>query len=170
MTGSNYLTLWLNYENKIEDIRSRFLIIAGLLFTLQSGIFALMLDKILLNEKFRDKSLLWRAFLVEIILIALSILIHRLFNIISESYTRHIDTNIQRSKFVVNKSVEPHKYESIKEFKEDINKHLAIHYHPQNHDPKDPIKQTRKIYLTLFLATIGVPILHIIILTCTDLI
>ena len=51
LTQSDYLTLWLNYEDKIDELRSRFLTLAGLLFALQSGIFSLMLDKIYLSDK-----------------------------------------------------------------------------------------------------------------------
>ena len=49
VSGNNppldYLTLWLNYENKLDVLRGHFLTIAGLLFTLQAGVFVLMLDK-----------------------------------------------------------------------------------------------------------------------------
>jgi hypothetical protein len=65
----DYLTIWLNYENKLDELRGRFLTIAGLLFTTQAGVFVLMLDKI-----FDIDDLSWCLILADIIIVVISIL------------------------------------------------------------------------------------------------
>jgi hypothetical protein len=97
----DYLTLWLSYESKIEELRNRFFTIAGLLFTLQSGIFALMLDKIFLSDKPLQPLLALQA---ERCLKRLSVLILLFFILISFTYIHHIKRNVHRSEVVVAQS------------------------------------------------------------------
>src|SRR5262245_51907201 len=90
----NHLTLWLNYEKKLDDLRGHFPIFAGLLFTLQSGIFTLMLDKIFLSDKHSSEHSLAERFLI-----ILSIFTGIFLFFIAYHYNKHIKNNIKRSKF-----------------------------------------------------------------------
>ena len=96
---SNCLTLWLNYENKQDQLRSQFLTIAGLLFALQSAIFVLMLDKIILSDKALNTAQTSQA---KDTLIVLSVLILIFFIVISFMYVFHINRNFDRANNVVN--------------------------------------------------------------------
>ena len=144
------LTLWLNYENKIDELRSRFLTIAGLLFTLQSGIFALMLDKIFLSDNRPSLALS-----AEVYLVILSILTLIFLFIISSLYKSHIEANSHRSAFVVEKS------NAIRVFKNEVKNYLhekSPKY--ENRSLTRVIYEVWLIYGVLFLCTVGMPILR----------
>ena len=144
------LTLWLNYENKIDELRSRFLTIASLLFTLQSGIFALMLDKIFLSDK---PSLL--ALPAEIFLVIISVLTLVLLFIIGSLYGSHMETNCHRSDFIVGKS------NAIKEFKKNLEKYLRCKQPKyKERTLKGVIYHVWVMCGLLLLFTIGVPVLR----------
>jgi hypothetical protein len=143
------LTLWLNYENKMEELRTSFLTIAGLFFTVQSGIFVVMVDKIFLSEK-ETLLLLFPG----IMLILLSILVFIFFSTVSSLYQQHIKNNEHRSKFVTD-TYDRNKY--IQEFSASVTVYLkkqSPHYKTQESDRV--IKQVRNIYNVLFGATLVV--------------
>jgi hypothetical protein len=143
------LTLWLNYEDKIDALRSHFLTIAALLFALQSGIFALILDKIFLSDKTLSPFLALRA---EIVLIILSVLLLAFFIVIYNTYTHHINRNVHRSEFVASQS------KNICKFKNEVNKRPNTKSPSQS--PNAVIHLAYMIYLILFLSTVGIPILR----------
>ena len=148
----NYLTLWLNYEKKIDDLKGHFLTFAGLLFALQSGIFALMLDKIFLSEKQSPQQLP-----AEYLLIALSVLTFIFFFSATIHYASHIKNNIKRSGFVQRQDA------NITEFKEKQERDIrGDKYREESHRNRSPhtdsvIFAAAFIYGFVFLATIVIP-------------
>ena len=148
-SGLDPLTLWLNLENKLDELRSRFLTIASLLFTLQSGIFALMLDKIFLTDT--PPALAASA---EVLLIVLSVLGFIFLFTTSAHYASHIDTNELRSRFVAES-------DAIRQFTQDLRIYLqtkSVHHEPRN--PKGVVRVVWGIYGVLFLLTVGLPVLR----------
>lgn len=143
------LTLWLNFENKMDGLRSRFLAIASILFTLQSGAFALMLDKVFFNS--------FQCLSAEILLIILSLLVLIFLLFVYVMYSSHIDSNKLRSDFVAAQS------HAIKQFKYHVGKYLQQKL-PKHKEKslKDILYQVLFIYGILFLLTVGMPLLHII--------
>jgi hypothetical protein len=115
LTHSDYLTLWLNYEAKIDALRSSFLTIAGILFALQSDVFVLMLDKLFDTEELSS-----RLFLLDITIVSISILIWKFLSNISEHFTTHINRNVERSRFSVESSDPNRTPKNIEIFKEYI--------------------------------------------------
>lgn len=164
-TLSDYLTLWLNYENKIEALRSRFLTIAGLLFTLQSGVFVLLVDKIA-----DDKGFSWSLFSAEILLVIISMIIYRFLSIITDSYTKHIDNNVQRSANTVKESKDKFlDLKGLEGLKERIEKSPKVNSSNQvSQDQQDSqsatyvIKQTQCIYRCVCGLTNLTIVVHII--------
>jgi hypothetical protein len=74
MLKFDYPMLWLNYEDKMDELRNRFLTIASILFAVQVGIFALIVDKIILTEA-KNGTLESRHFIAGIVLIIFSVII-----------------------------------------------------------------------------------------------
>jgi hypothetical protein len=164
----DYLTLWLNYENKLDELRGHFLTIAGLLFTVQAAVFVLMLDKI-----FDVDDLSWRLILADTIVVVISILTRNLLYIVANHFSIHLDNNHQRSDRTIAESEKTSP--NIKEFKNRINKDLKKpDYVPQDHkDQKDHkyiIEEVKRIYIKLFGFTIAILVVHIIILLTYPLI
>jgi hypothetical protein len=158
----DYLTLWLNYENKLDELRGRFVTIAGLLFTVQAGVFVLMLDKI-----FDVDDLSWRLILADTIIVVISILTCILLHIVANHFSIHLDINYQRSVLTVKESEKTSP--NIKDFIKRINEGLKLpNYIPRDH--KYIIEQVKCIYIKLFGFTIAILVVHIIILLIWPLI
>jgi hypothetical protein len=169
--GQKGLELWLNYENKMDELRGRFLTIASILVAVQFGIFALMLDKIVLSE-----SLPFLAFLGGILL--LITLIITLVPLIGacRRYNYHIKTNFHRSCYVATDSAATDiqnlktalgqhlrcklRYKTQGRFKR-IRKylHCKLRYKPQEQKPQGVPKGILILSCLLVLSTLGIFVL-----------
>ena len=157
----DYLRLWLNYEDKMDELRSSFLTVAGLLFTLQSVIFALMLDKIFLRERRPETSIPQATTAIltlyaEYILMILSVLILIFFITIFVTYKKHIKRNLHRSEFVVKTCP------TVNNFKNEINNYIREEEPKQKffQSPWSSLLVVSWIYYILLLLTFGIPILR----------
>ena len=168
LTHSDYLTLWLNYEAKIDALRSSFLTIAGILFALQSGVFVLMLDKL-----FDTEELSLRLFLLDITIASISILIWKFLSNISEHFTTHINRNVERARLSVESSYPNSTPKNIEMFQKYMKNNLTNS--SSNHikqasncrsDPNQIIKRVQCIYYIVLWFTMGGLILYNIFLLC----
>jgi hypothetical protein len=175
-TKLDYSALWLNYENKMDELRNRFLTITSILFAVQIGILALLVDKIILLEKdtltsfVNDELSTPLPFITGILLIVFSILTARFLYITYTYYTSHILTNEIRSSLV------EREYPAITEFKDrqrhnqkvlqsklepgEKNYRKKSKLNPEK--PQDPLitlKRACIIYVTLCVFTLGMLIL-----------
>jgi hypothetical protein len=148
------LTLWLNYENKIGELRSHFLTIAGLLFTLQSAIFVLMMDKIFLDE---PKNL-QAASQAKCALIILSYMTLFFFIITLITYCHHIKTNLQRSIFIADV------YDKVQYI--NALKSMLYGYHKKKESSCDVIKKLKDIW-SLYRVIIVIAFIYIILFLFT---
>jgi hypothetical protein len=152
--------LWLNYEDKMDELRNRFLTIASILFAVQVGVFALMVDKIVLieNEIVSDQggeisTLL--PFITGILLIVFSFLTLMFLRKTYKHYASHIITNKDRSCFVVRQC--PY----IRDFKDHQKAYLKdLPAKPKglqrvlNRDPLAVLKSVYRIYTVLPVFTV----------------
>ncbi len=143
MDESDKLTLWLNYENKMDQLRNSFITIASILFAVHSGVFALIIEKILNGS-----------LLSLIMLMILSILILVFVIIISFTYCSHIKKNKFKSDIVADSS------DKIKDHKKDLKDKLKAKNKKSESKPSENvIIYIDWIYGALFLFTIVIAIL-----------